>query len=208
MTLPFSAAWKLLNGSTVARQVPSPLKMGTASACKSLQLVARRLYNRFTRIKGLEENVNSATGAFRILIVEDNPSDVFLIQYALGEHELKAEYVVLTDGDQCLTYLDGLTGDPAAATPDLILLDLHVPKRDSAEIMQYINAHDSLTRIPVIALSSSVLLQDKHDAEKRGAVHYFRKAPSLDEFVELGGIIKKVLGVSSGNPRSLSAEQP
>lgn len=152
--------------------------------------------------------MGSGTGAFQILIVEDNPCDVFLIQYALGEHKLKAECVVLTDGEQCFTYLNGLTENPGSGSPDLILLDLHVPKRDSTEIMDHLNSHDSLTHIPVIALSSSALLQDKNDAEKRGAVHYFHKAPSLDEFVELGAIIKKVLGRTSGKPLSLSAEQP
>lgn len=129
----------------------------------------------------------------KILIAEDNSADVFLIQYALKEHEIDAHCVVVSDGEEAFQYLRRLGQDPLQESFDLILLDLHLPKRDGPDLMACLRSQSATSQIPFIALSSSASPQDKREAERHGAAHYFRKPPSLDEFVELGGIVKRVI---------------
>ena len=73
--------------------------------------------------------------SIKILIAEDNSSDVFLIQYALKEHEIDADFVIISDGAEAFDYLNRLSRNPKLEQVDLVLVDLHLPKRDGADLM-------------------------------------------------------------------------
>ena len=135
-----------------------------------------------------------ATSPCQIILAEDNPGDVGLVRYALRQHQVDCELRVLSDGEQVLTFIDLLDMDSGLPCPDLFLLDLHLPKRDGHEILQHLRASERCGQTPVVVLSASESPSDLENAEKSGAVHYFRKPPSLTQFVQLGTIVKKVIG--------------
>ena len=88
----------------------------------------------------------------KILIVEDNPLDVLLLRHAFKEQaEWPTELSVLADGQEAVDYLS----DPAGIRPDLVILDLNLPKLDGEEVLRAIRQSDELCRLPVIIFSSS-----------------------------------------------------
>jgi CheY-like chemotaxis protein len=138
-------------------------------------------------------NMEPIKRLFKILIAEDNAADVFIIQYALKEHGVEAQFVVIGDGEEAFDYMNCLSRNPDSESIDLVLLDLHLPKRDGAELIAHFRSLSPISHIPLIALSSSVSPQEQRLAEERGALHYFQKPASLDEFIELGDIVKRIL---------------
>ncbi|MCB1592864.1 MAG: response regulator [Alphaproteobacteria bacterium] len=90
-----------------------------------------------------------------VLLVEDNEGDVFLTRKAFEKVGRKVNLKVASDGEMAIDMI--LKNHPydQAVTPDLLLLDINLPKRDGLEILQFIKAHDRIRRIPVIVLSSS-----------------------------------------------------
>jgi CheY-like chemotaxis protein len=76
--------------------------------------------------------------------------------------------------------------------PDLLLLDLYLPKRDGVEILKHLRASQRCSQIPVLVLTSSAWIRDQH-VEENDALHYFVKPISLDQFMDLGRIVKEVI---------------
>jgi two-component system, chemotaxis family, response regulator Rcp1 len=140
-----------------------------------------------------------------IMIVEDNPCDVFLLKQALHKADMVFTAIVFEDGDRAFRYIDGEGGLEPALTPDVAILDLNVPKRDGSEVLAHIRGNRSLQHIPVIVLSSS----PKHVMLDRAAQAdcYITKPNELDEFVRIGATIRDcVEAVRSA--RSLSLVVP
>ena len=129
----------------------------------------------------------------QILLAEDNPADVGLVRAALREHEVDCHVRVIGDGEAALSFIDGLDQDPKLPCPDLLLLDLHLPKRDGLEILKHLRASGRCAQTPVVVLTSSDSPFDQGTCEKSSAVHYFRKTSSLVEFMQLGNIVKDVI---------------
>jgi CheY-like chemotaxis protein len=94
-------------------------------------------------------------GLVQILLVEDNPGDVRLTQEALKEGDLPNQLHVVKDGVEALAFLrrEGVHAD--APRPDLILLDLNLPKKSGREVLEVIKQDDGLKRIPVVVLTTS-----------------------------------------------------
>ncbi|PSR17150.1 two-component system response regulator [filamentous cyanobacterium CCP3] len=93
-----------------------------------------------------------------ILLVEDNPKDVFLVQRAARRAGVTTPLQVVSDGDAALNYLSGVApyGDRAAyPLPVLVLLDLKLPRRSGAEVLAWIRQQPRLRRLPVVVLTSS-----------------------------------------------------
>lgn len=128
----------------------------------------------------------SATLPVRILIVEDNRGDVLLVREALKESALSFELTHIADGEQAFEYLQrrGLYCD--ALRPELVLLDLNLPKRDGWEILNEIRASPDLEETPVVILSSSGNPEDIERAARTPAAIYIRKPSTLDEFLAVG----------------------
>ena len=120
----------------------------------------------------------------RILLAEDNPADVYLIEEALRENGVEFEMIVAEDGEQALTML----ADPARQL-DVVLLDLNMPKRGGSEVLQKLQG----SHLPVIVLTSSDSPADKMQALRLGATHYIRKPTGLDEFLAIGATIKAIV---------------
>jgi two-component system, chemotaxis family, response regulator Rcp1 len=114
---------------------------------------------------------------FRILLVEDNPGDADLIQEVMAESEEKNEITVAVDGVEALRCLR------EGPLPDLILLDLNLPKKSGCEVLAEIKSTEALLRIPVVVLTSSEAESDLADAYRLHANCYLTKPVDLEEFL-------------------------
>jgi len=117
-----------------------------------------------------------------ILLVEDNPGDIRLTQETLKEFELRSNISVARNGEEALAFLrcEGPYGD--AVRPDLILLDLNLPKKNGHEVLAEIKADEKLRRIPVVVLTTSRAEQDVIRAYDLHANCYITKPVDLDQF--------------------------
>jgi two-component system, chemotaxis family, response regulator Rcp1 len=120
-----------------------------------------------------------------ILLVEDNPGDVRLVQEALRDSKLINKMHAVTDGQKALAYLrkEGLFAD--AVRPDLVLLDLNLPRKDGREVLAEIKADDALRQIPVVIVTSSKAEEDILKAYDHHANCYITKPVDLEKFMEV-----------------------
>jgi len=118
-----------------------------------------------------------------ILVVEDNPGDVRLTVEALKEGKVRNNLSVVADGVEALAFLrrEGKYAD--AARPDLILLDLNLPKKDGREVLAEIKEDPNLRRIPVVVLTTSQEEKDILQAYDLRANAYITKPVDLDQFL-------------------------
>jgi CheY-like chemotaxis protein len=125
------------------------------------------------------------TDAIEILLVEDNPGDVELTREALHDGKIHMNLSVVSDGVEALAFLrrEGAYGD--APRPDLILLDLNLPKKDGRAVLADVKADPSLRHIPVVILTSSQAEQDIVRAYDLHANCYVTKPVDLDQFITI-----------------------
>jgi CheY-like chemotaxis protein len=123
--------------------------------------------------------------SWEILLVEDNPADAFLTQEALKETQILHNLHVAGDGIAALEYLQQ-EGDYAnAVRPDIILLDLNMPRMDGHELLTKIKSDDVLKSIPVIVLSSSAATDDISRAYALNANCYTMKPMNFDPLIDV-----------------------
>jgi CheY-like chemotaxis protein len=134
----------------------------------------------------------------RILLAEDNDGDVFLVRRALEKRGLPHELVLLRNGEEALGWLDRHPLQKGGErSPDLILLDLNLPRVDGAQLLAHIRKSDTFSRTPVIVLTSSDSPKDRQTALELGANLYFRKPTDLASFMDLGRIIEEMLQLAN-----------
>ena len=122
-----------------------------------------------------------------ILLVEDNPDDELLTMRALRKNNVLNEVVVARDGVEALDYLFGTgrhSGRDTAIMPQLILLDLKLPKIDGLEVLKRLRADERTRLLPVVILTSSREEQDMIDGYGLGANSYVRKPVNFEQFVQ------------------------
>jgi two-component system response regulator len=122
-----------------------------------------------------------------ILLVEDNPDDVALTMRAFKQHNVQSEVVVARDGLEALDYLFGTgahAGRDISRMPQLILLDLKMPKIDGMEVLRRVRADDRTSLLPVVILTTSREEQDLIDGYAFGANSYICKPVDFEQFVE------------------------
>jgi DNA-binding response OmpR family regulator len=119
----------------------------------------------------------------RVLLVEDDPLDVNLIRRALSRTGNNFELRVLEDGEQGISFVRQYTSD--SWTPELVLLDLNLPRRLGAEVLAVLKSHPKLRLVPVVVLTSSEAQSDVVNAYDQGASSYVRKPFSLDSIDDL-----------------------
>jgi chemotaxis family two-component system response regulator Rcp1 len=117
-----------------------------------------------------------------ILLVEDNPGDVRLTQEAFKVGKIRNNLYVVRDGVEALDFLFRRKPYEDAPIPDLILLDLNLPKRDGREILEEIKSKDNLRRIPVVVLTTSKADEDVLRSYNLHANCFITKPIDLDEF--------------------------
>jgi two-component system response regulator len=120
-----------------------------------------------------------------ILLVEDNPGDVRLLREAFREAQVSSQLHRVEDGVEALAYLRRGGKYAAVPRPDIILLDLNLPRKDGREVLAEIKGDADLKRIPVIILTSSPGEQDLLNAYSLGANSYITKPVGLDQMTEV-----------------------
>jgi CheY-like chemotaxis protein len=118
-----------------------------------------------------------------ILLVEDNPGDVRLILEALKQGKIKNAVNVAEDGEEAMLFLTKSGGYSDKPRPDLVLLDLNLPRKDGREVLAEIKSDPQLRTIPVIILTSSTAEQDVLNTYKLHANCYITKPVDLDQFM-------------------------
>lgn len=118
-----------------------------------------------------------------ILLVEDNPGDVRLTREALREGKVLNNLNVATDGQEAIEFLRREGEFKDVPRPDLILLDLNLPKKDGREILAEIKADESLKRIPIVVLTTSQAEKDIIQSYNLGVNCYITKPVDLDQFI-------------------------
>jgi two-component system, chemotaxis family, response regulator Rcp1 len=120
-----------------------------------------------------------------VLLVEDNPGDVRLTQEALKDGRVMVNLTVAADGVEAMDVLKRRGIHSSKARPDLILLDLNLPRKNGREVLEEIKADDELKRIPVIVMTTSKAEQDIHKVYNLNANCYITKPVDLDEFLNV-----------------------
>lgn len=119
---------------------------------------------------------------FQILLVEDNPGDVMLTQEAFQDGKLVHQLSVAGDGEEALDFLYQRGAHAGAPRPDLILLDLNLPKKDGREVLAELKNDADLRHIPVIVLTTSEAEMDVWNAYKLHANCYLTKPIQMNDF--------------------------
>lgn len=120
-----------------------------------------------------------------ILMAEDNPGDVRLMLEALRQYKVRNQLHVVEDGEAALAFLRREAPFPQAPRPDLILLDLNMPRKGGLEVLASIKADPNLRRIPVVILTSSGAERDVVSSYDQHANCYIVKPLDLEQFIEV-----------------------
>jgi two-component system, chemotaxis family, response regulator Rcp1 len=131
-----------------------------------------------------------------ILLVEDNPSDVYVIRLALKKCETPVHLIVASDGEEALSILQA-QADETRTRPSLILLDWNLPRISGAEILAHIRDSERWGNIPVIIVTSTSSPAELAEIERLGA-RYFRKPTDLATYMSLSSVIVESLSRTSG----------
>ncbi|MDD5300570.1 MAG: response regulator [Gallionella sp.] len=130
--------------------------------------------------------MNTATQPFVILLVEDEITDAYLVKWAMEENRIMADFHQAFDGYEALAYLRRLGPRFVdAPRPDLILLDLNMPRMGGLECLAAIKQDPSLCDIPVVMLSTSYAESDMIVSRNLGAADYFAKPMDIHQLVEI-----------------------
>lgn len=131
-----------------------------------------------------------------MLVIEDNDADLLLIQEALEESRLAPDVHYIKDGEAAFAFIDRADNDSKLPCPDLVILDINLPKRHGGQVLQHLRESRRCKAALVLAISSSDSLRDRSDMSRLGANGYFKKPSEYDEFMKLAVLVRKLLGVS------------
>ena len=125
-----------------------------------------------------------------VLIVEDNRADVFLIREAIQNANVNANLEVMDDGEKAIRFFERIDSEPSADCPDLVILDLNLPRRPGREVLEHIRQTRRCPSAFVVVVTSSNSERDRDDMARLGVSVYFRKPSEYSEYMKLGGIVK------------------
>ena len=124
-----------------------------------------------------------------VLLVEDDPGDVLLIREAFEYNKVHNSLHVVSDGVEALDFLHRRNGHTDAPRPDLVLLDLNLPRKDGREVLEEVKADEDLRRIPVVVLTTSKAEEDILRSYDLHANAYVTKPVDFDRFIEVVRLI-------------------
>ena len=133
-----------------------------------------------------------------VLLVEDNPADANLVEEALLEAGLDCELQVVADGSKAVEVI-ALIESGRAPVPDLVMLDLNLPRIGGHEVLRRLRMVPSCQNVKVLVVTSSDAPMDRKRVMELGATDYFRKPSSLQEFFALGTLVSAILGATSNS---------
>ena len=126
-----------------------------------------------------------------ILLVEDNEGDIVLTKEAFEDSRILIDMSVVKDGKQAMDFLNKEGPFAEAGRPDIILLDVNLPKRNGHEVLQYIKTTEALKQIPVIMLTTSSSANDINQSYKNYANCFITKPVEVQEFLNVVATIEQ-----------------
>ena len=129
-----------------------------------------------------------------VIVVEDNPVDISLIRWVLEAHRLSYALQVIENGDYAMNYVDAWAQQERRRALTIMLLDLQLPQRDGREVLERVKSIPEGADIRVVIVTSSKHPADQRETLAMGADAYFVKPYHLNEFMQLGDIIKQLTG--------------
>lgn len=127
----------------------------------------------------------STSSPIRVLLVEDSPTDARLMQEVFKECGLSVQLTHVNDGEKAISFLTKEGEFNGAHTPDLVLLDLNLPKKRGLEVLRFIKSNRVLKLVPVIVLTTSEAERDIEEVYRESANCYLNKPIDYDKFVSL-----------------------
>jgi CheY-like chemotaxis protein len=124
-----------------------------------------------------------------MLVVEDTPTDVYLIRQALTLHGIEAKLHIATDGEEAMRFLDAAFSDTGGPCPSPVILDLNLPKKNGIEVLRHLRRESRCRDAVVIVVSTSGSSRDHSEAMLAGANAYFRKPFGYEAFMKLGELV-------------------
>lgn len=137
-----------------------------------------------------------------ILIVEDNPADAFLVSELLQDVGVPMNITIAEDGQKALDVLDGLNGPPKRPPPDLIVLDLNLPRVHGFDVLMHVRAMPSHGPIPVLVMTGSLNPEDETKARSMGATDYCIKPVCSEDFRSLIDLFRRSLVLLHGRKQN------
>jgi len=132
-------------------------------------------------------------GGIRLLLVEDSPADVYLVQEAMRREGLHFCLEVADNGETAIQILNRVDADTKEPPPVLLMVDLNVPRKDGSEVVNRLRHSPRCGTIPVIMISSSDSPRDRRRAIDLGVTEYFLKPSGLAEFMSLGKMVRRLV---------------
>jgi chemotaxis family two-component system response regulator Rcp1 len=131
--------------------------------------------------------------SYEVLLLEDNPADVYLVREIFREHGLDCAMRIASDGGEMLQIISSEHAPAEAQRLGLIILDLNLPRHDGTEILRRLRESAEFARVPVVVLTSSDSPRDRLVAHQLGAIRYLQKPSNLEQFLSLGAVFKDLL---------------
>jgi CheY-like chemotaxis protein len=120
-----------------------------------------------------------------VLLVEDDPGDTLMIREAFEDNKVRNRLTCVTDGEQAMSYLRRQGENGEAPRPDLVLLDLNLPRKDGREVLAEIKGDEELSTIPVVVLTTSQAEEDVLRSYKLHANAYVTKPVDFERFIDV-----------------------
>jgi CheY-like chemotaxis protein len=136
---------------------------------------------------------------YTIVLAEDSPADIFLVRRALAHGGLDYQLHVVEDAGSTASLLSRMGRD--FPFPDILLIDLNLPKTDGTDLIKMFREHPDCSRTPVIVVTSSDSPKDRSRTAEIGIRGYFRKPSDLAEFMLLGTLVRDILEEGSREPQ-------
>jgi chemotaxis family two-component system response regulator Rcp1 len=141
---------------------------------------------------------------FKILVVEDNDADVYLLRKALDRAGLRYDMRVINDGADAIEFIKTVQASDMP-TLDLAVIDLNLPGASGIEVVSILRSNDLLSRVPVCVVTSSSAGQDRVQAAQLGVGCFIVKPPDLDGMLLVGSALKDALLAARSAPNSAEA---
>jgi two-component system response regulator len=130
---------------------------------------------------------------FRILLIEDNPGDVDLLQHALAGADVRYELTVIEDGAEALAFVRRQPPYAHNPVPDLAIIDLNIPKNHGSEVVEAMRMNRAFDDVPVVVLTTSSSPRERAQVTKLGISQYVTKPSDLEEFMRIGQTVRQLL---------------
>jgi len=144
------------------------------------------------------------TEKFHIWLVEDSEADELLMRQALKLDGMDCDFQVSEDGEKAIDFIEAIDRTDAGPRPHIVLLDLNLPRKSGARVLERIRQSPKCGCVPVVIVTSSDSPGDKGQVARLGATRYFQKPLDLGEFMKLGPLVREVLTAGAPLARTVA----